>query len=68
MASKKNVKAVNCGSCGNSTLLSASLVNEEEGRHIDVVVCGNHAQADIEKVLLGMHAETGLDIDIVDVK
>jgi hypothetical protein len=64
----KSKQSRNCSACSNSMLISASLVDEEEGRSISVVVCGHHKQAEIEKVLLGMHAETGLDIDIRSVE
>ncbi len=59
-----------CNHCSNSTILNATMVQEEEGdKSIAVVVCGHHSQEQIEKTLLKMHENSGgLDIDIVSVE
>lgn len=59
-------KAV-CEPCAGTGILSASLVQGEEERHIAVIVCGgaHFSHEVVEKNILAMHNATGLNVDIV---
>jgi hypothetical protein len=60
----------NCEVCCNTGILSAKLVNEEEGgRHIAVVVCSGHFSSEnAEKNMLAMHKATGHDVNVLRVE
>jgi len=55
--------------CANTGILSASLVREEEGRRIDVVVCGAHYNNEVaEKNIVSMHDVSGLKVNVLRVE
>jgi hypothetical protein len=59
-----------CHSCAGTGILHASVVSNEEGRHLAVVVCGgaHFSNEAAEKNILAMHEITGLDVDILGVE